>query len=29
VEQKAVQGTAGQEGFNTYGLSLGTAVPWF
>jgi CRISPR-associated endonuclease Csy4 len=24
-----VQGTAGQEGFNTYGLSLGTAVPWF
>lgn len=29
VEQKAVQGTVGQEGFNTYGLSLGTAVPWF
>lgn len=29
VEQKAVQGTAGQEGFNTYGLSLGTTVPWF
>lgn len=29
IEQKAAQGTAGTDGFNTYGLSQGAAVPWF
>lgn len=29
IAQKAVHASTEQGGFNTYGLSLGTAVPWF
>jgi len=29
IEHKEGQASAGQGGFNTYGLSLGASVPWF